>query len=56
MDIGKENGSYYVGFRVWVKGLWIYWDNGKENGSYYLGFRVWVKGLWILEKRMEATI
>ena len=31
-DNGKENGNYYLGFRV-ILGL--YKDNGKENGNYY---------------------
>ena len=55
-DNGKENGNYYLGFRV----LGLYRDNGKENGSYYLGFRVLGLGFWgyigIMEKKMEATI
>ena len=37
LENGKENGIYYLGFRV-ILGL--YWDDGKENGIYYLGFRV----------------
>ena len=34
-DNGKENGNYYIDFRVWG----LYRNNGKENGNYYLGFR-----------------